>query len=680
MRERIRKAMAAVLVPVILIASFSRTAPVYAATKKIMTLATVKSMALSESMDYTKVISKLSLKEIGYKQAVKALKLKKKSLTTFRWSPLLNFHFPEKLNFDQESEFALKPVALQAEIDELKHKLNDTVFEVYRKASTLYVELYSLQESIDRKQKQLASLEKNLTRNKARLLLGQALQKDVDAISGKINNIKSSLATEQRTFEKDKEELSDMIGLDVTSGYYFRTPLTDAQIPRQILDDLVSYTLANDQSYYEAKLDTSVALLNLQTNYRLMSGHYGSDINIISSYVTMAMNGEKIKGNAFKSAYDRFLDKIDSYWQGKKRILFIKIPKLWFKGSLDGVRYIEDEPYALYENVLEYQDALLEQKALAKELEKEVRDSFETLVTTRNSFILMTGQLAEEKALLDKLLVLNRLGECTFEEYSEQQSQYDELSQDIADTLTTYSTLVYNFDRLTCGGVTKYLKERGLSLDGSKGGTSYVVDEEDAGTGAKYYITPIIEDSMFEFGLYIPKDYVTDATDYELIVNGIRIGERTPLDASIRHLSLALDSVDKAVVRLYDGDRFINECEIDPENYYGDLEMNGAYVVNTIENTRVIGTYAISENASGLCSISFSFDPGEGVACYLMKSSSGTPILGKEPIPITKKFEYLGLLASSLEEVTLECYDTNKNKLFEAHFETSENTIYVEAK
>ena len=70
---------------------------VHAASKRI-SVEQSKKLALANSDSYNRIKNKIALKEVSYKQAVKSLKLKIKNKTTFRWSPLLNFDFPEKLN------------------------------------------------------------------------------------------------------------------------------------------------------------------------------------------------------------------------------------------------------------------------------------------------------------------------------------------------------------------------------------------------------------------------------------------------------------------------------------------------------------------------------------------------------------------------------------------------------
>ena len=66
------------------------------AANKELSIETAKSMALSQSMDYQKLQSQLALAKGDYADSIRSIKEKERNQKTFRWSPLLNFIFPEK--------------------------------------------------------------------------------------------------------------------------------------------------------------------------------------------------------------------------------------------------------------------------------------------------------------------------------------------------------------------------------------------------------------------------------------------------------------------------------------------------------------------------------------------------------------------------------------------------------
>lgn len=677
MRGFWKKLTAVTLTAALLAVTIQPAQPVQAAAYTLL-LSQAKTIALANSDSYRRIKSKIALKEVAYKQAVKSVQLKIKNKRTFRWSPLLSFKFPEKLNFEDESDFVYKPAQIQNEITKLRHDLTDEVYAVYDSVEQAFLKAYTYQEKIAFEEEQLEGLQNTLAKNQGRLILGLAGRGDVEAMEKNITAAKEKLAQDMKNFETAKTKLGDLLTLDVTTRYVFSNPYVDAEIPRTALNGLVDYTLEQDQSYYEAKMTTQLALLQLDKNYSLLQGQYGGNIGLISSYVMQVKNGQKIDGDAFKASYDKFLEKIDKPWQGSWRILFIRIPKEWLKGSIDGVRYIEDEPYTLYENALEYQDALADQKALAKELETQVRDSFESVVTARGAYLKLKAEAGEMKEQLQKEQVLNRMGELTFEEYTESQKQYEEKQIEVLEGLELYSSLLFGLDRLTCGGVTRYFKDMGIALDGTSGGISYIVDEETA-DGARYFIQSIVEDNMFEFGIYLPEDFETDITHYELWCDDYIIGEKKETDKLLRHLTLTLTGDERLFVRLYNDEEFVEDCEIDPYAYQGPLEITGYMVVKTEEaKKRAIGSYEVQkQNERGTVEITLTINGAEEIQFYTLQNEEGKFLLREEQTPITQPFLYLEFLSEDLDFLRIQCYGADGSQKYEAYFDTAEHAVYV---
>lgn len=667
----------------VLICMIAGSRKIYA--ESVMPLSQTQALGLAESDDYRKVKSKIALKEVKYKEAVKSIQLKKKNMSTFRWTPLLSFKFPEKAALADEYEFIYKPLQIQSEIRVLEHQLTDVKYEVREEISNLYTEIYTYQEKISNKTARLETMEENLKRNQAKVLTGQAKQSDVDKIESSITALQSSLAADMRAFESGKSELSDLTGIDLTTGYRFENPYKEATIERSSLDQLIQATLDRSQSYYEAKQTTKLALTSVDTNYSLMQNQYGSKMGYISSYVQQAKNGEKIKSDLFRNAYDQFLKAIDDPWQGTKRILFIKIPKEWFKGSIDGVRYVEDDPYILYTNVLEYQEALSDQKSLEKEITKSVEEAFENLVTAGNSYHSIQQQTQKAKEEMDRGKLKNQAGELEFEEYETLREAYEELQISELEALELYTTLLYSFDRLTCGAVTELLNGEEISLEQGSQGESFVADK----TKPSYYITTLAEDNLFELGIYLPEESDIQVTHFELWVDNVQIGERTEIDAVIRHLELDLSQTDKTVIRLYNGDEFVADCEIDPDEYQGSLNLPDDTTGKTDsvdktdsaepETKQLLGTYKYSRNKkTGL--ITFDIQPQEGlnIEKFRLLDAQGKAIYSDTPAEVGKGITYLAVLGNDLENVRAELYDKDGNKLYTARLDTKSGKVVEE--
>lgn len=652
----------------------------YAAVNRTLTLTQAVSLSMAESSDYQKIKSKILFKEVKYKEAVKSIQLKKKNMSTFRWSPLLSFKFPEKATLADESEFIYKPLQIQSEINVLNHQLKDIKYEVYEEISNLYTEIYTYQEKIKYKQVLCDRLKENLARNEAKLKIGEAKQSDVDKIQKSITQTESELAADMRTYEKAKSQLSEDTGIDVTYGYKFDNPYKDSRISRDYLENLVQYTLDNSQTYYEAQMTTKLALTALDTNYSLMRNQYGNKMGYISTYVTQAKSGEKVKSDAFKLAYDNFLSAIDSPWWGKKKILFIKIPREWFKGSIDGVRYVEDDPYLLYSNVLEYVEAKKDQDSLKKEITKNVEDGFENLVTAKNSYDSLAQQTTQAENEMEQAYLQNKAGELSFEEYEETRDNFETLQISEMEALELYTQLLYSYDRLTCGGVTYLLTNQENALSQGLQGESYIT--EDLTDSAYYYIVNLVDDNIFELGIHIPEDFETEVTHFELWVDGVQIGEKTEIDKRIRHLTLDLDSTEKVAIRVYNENKVISDCEITPAEYQGTLNIAektaAAEVANTEAETKTLGSYSYQLNKKlGMLQLDVFIKEEYDIVAYRFLDEQGNALYSEDPIDIGSSFMYLAILKNNLDQVKIELYGKENTVLYTGTLDTSTKEIRV---
>ena len=351
----------------------------------LLTLRAAEALALMNSREYQQEKSRLSLARIDYTEAAKSAALKKKNQLSFRWSPLLNFKFPEKPDLAEASEWMYKPLQAQTRITAVRHKMEDIRYAVEEEISNLYVDAYVMQETIAFTQERMEEIQETAKKSEWKLYTGEASVQETEKLHAQLKKLSVDQAGYLRSFESLKNKISDQVGMDISTGWKLQAPFEEGVPDRAVLEELKQYTLSKNHTYYEKKLDVSLGLLNLEINEKLMKEKYGKQMYLIQPYINQAKAGEELDGDAFKENYDRFLQEIDKKWSGAFRILFLSIPKEWLKGELDGVRYLEDDPYVLYSLALQYADLRLEEQSTAKEIEDAVDDQFEALVSAGNS-------------------------------------------------------------------------------------------------------------------------------------------------------------------------------------------------------------------------------------------------------------------------------------------------------
>lgn len=649
-----------------------------AASNKL-SLEKAQKLAIANSETYRKIQNKIELQEIKYATAVKSIKMKQKNMATFRWTPLLSFKFPEKPTLADEYEWQYKPLQISCTIQELKHQLEDDKIASREKVTQIFVETYIGQEKINFYEQRLAEAKDTLQRNQLRLAAGEAKQSDIDKMQQKISKMTTELALQMRTFEYNKNQLSKLISLDVTSGYTFLEPLVDADIPREVLDRLVAYTLENDHEFYDVRLETQLSLRSLTLMKGMMESKYGSKMNPVQPYIQQALNGERIDSASFKKVYNKMLENVDAPWNASIKILFFRFTLEWFKGAVDGSRYVEDDPYALYSGALEYADAVREQASARETLAQRVRSDFEAVKTAQIAYTDAVRALDELKEDLDKGVQLNRTGSMSYEELSDIQEEYEEQELSKLELLGEYSKLLYAYDRLTCGGITRFLEGTDIDMVTAQGGNSFLADEIKG--IAYYYIEHKVEDNLFRLGISIPEDYSVEITHFELYVNGEKIGEKTEKEKYLQHLALDLDKTESVKLYLYDGDELVEVCEINPSVYQDKLEITGGYTLVKEAQVKTVAVYSYRiDDSTGMVSLAITPEKTEPIAYYRLEDRNGNSISGDELVPIDREFRYLALLAGDFSDIQAVFYDRAENLLYKNKgiFETGTARIVLE--
>lgn len=652
------------------------TTDVSAARPKTLLLEQAQNLAVSNSDDITKKSNEIILKEMKYVEAVDGIKAKVKNLTSFRWSPLLSFKFPEQLTMTEEYELNVKPLTLQAEIDTLRHEMNDLRYQAIADASIAYTDVYILQEKIAFNETRLENAQTELARNQARLTTGEAAASDVENMEKSVETLTEELSTLKRSFQTSKETLSDLVGFDVTSGYEFQNPLKELDLPRSELDSIVQYTLQNDQTVYQAQMDTSTALMNLESYESLMRNEYGGKFNRIQGFVNTAKQGGDVDYSAFMLAYKEMLTDLDSPWSGSIRILFFRFTKEWFKGEIDGTRYIEDEMYAVYTACMEYSNAAKELESTRTSTQKNVESQYELLLNTWKSYESLLGQVETARQLMEKVTALNRQGKAEYEELKDAQDSYEELQLEALDTLATYNESLFNFDRLTCGAVTKYMQGTGTSMTSGEGGDSYA--SLDPISDPYYYIYTTVSDLTFHIGVSLPEDFSPEITDFEVWNNNVQIGERTPVTEEVTHLTIDYGGTSSLTLRFYNGDTYVAECDIDA-SVPRDILSLPVEEEPTEENTEVqLGSYSVSTKAVGSLSTSeltLDLSRYPEIASYTITYGTNN-VYTSDRVSAKEPFSYLTLLIASLDDVELSFYNESGTLIYTGHFQSQDQTVW----
>ena len=269
-----------------------------AAGTRILSLDQAKKLAYLQSPYYTRVKNKINLQKIKYQEAVKSIALKQKNMLTFRWSPLLNFKFPQKPDLATQYEWLYKPMQIQMQLSSLGHELKDVKYQTDEQVSTLYVTAYADQEKMDFANERLAQTQDTIERTAWKVKAGEASQSDLDKMETKQKKLTTDVCLLMRQLEQAKEKLGDATGLHMSWGYQLTNPYVKGRLKRNALKELTEYTLDNDQGFFEAKLSARAGMISMELNERLLKSKYNKYMPYIQPYINQGRQGQKIDSDA----------------------------------------------------------------------------------------------------------------------------------------------------------------------------------------------------------------------------------------------------------------------------------------------------------------------------------------------------------------------------------------------
>ncbi|MFI3312370.1 MAG: hypothetical protein R3Y62_00645 [Eubacteriales bacterium] len=634
-------------------------------------LSQVQSLALANNDAFTRKYNEILLEQVKYEDAVRSVTEKQRNMSTFRWSFLLSFEFPEKANLTESMEFLFKPLTIQNNITTLTQEMLDLKYEVIATVSQLYMDCYILQEQVAFNQEMLASAEEDLERATFLAKSQPEYEAEQERLDARVSTLTSEVALQLRNFENAKTALSQEMEIDYSTGYTFRNCLEELSIDRDDVTRLVNHTLANSQEYFETQVASYAAQLNMDLAEQKMTSAYGGYMNMITPYLSQVRRGVDVDAAAFQLAYRSFLTAIDARWQGYYKIFwFIKISKELMKGDLDGIRYVEDEPYYLYTAAMDYSTARDTQESTATTISTSVKLEFENIITAHNAYtsaVELTEDMADQ---LEQLVMLNRMGEVDGDEVNAKQEEYQTQQLDTLGMLSDYNEMLIAYDRLTVGGITALLT--GASLDGDSGSGGDMLGTSISNDEPYYYITSRVQDMLVQVGVNIPDEFEITVTDYELWYNDTQIGTRTAIDSPILHLAIAAENDENMLdIRFYNEDEFVQTCAIDAMLPKGPLDFNIVEAEEKVEE-KVVGTFTTDYNVVlDTMTIAITPEDGLGIASYRITDSQGNWIYSETPLSTDTSLVYLQLMAEDMSTLVVELYDDGGTLLYSGRLNAS---------
>ena len=660
----------------------------------VMTLERAAELAIANDATLNSINTKKAFQYIKRRQAQEAITDIRKKERTVRFSLLFNIKLPEKHGLPKEVDLLTKLPQIDAETALLEQKAKNRQLMVREKVETRMIKIYCLQESIAAAEENLKLAEQNLQKFKLGILSGAVSSNDLKLAEETCEDIKKELTSLKQSFASETTALSKMLGIDVSNAYQFKNPLSTVTIPREKVKSMIDYAMSNRYDIYQVESIRKIACRKVDTIFEIYKNQHGNKATPLENEVR---SEGKIDYSSFLRKYESYLTEVDRPWAKvyKIRLLFftIRIPKEWFKGEYSGTRYFEDEKYSLPEAMRERDDARKEESLTKEDVKASLEEQYEALMVADRAYRDAVKTCDKLKEDYEDVKIKNLFKTATYEETRSAKDDYDMAQKEVRSTLESYNTLLATLNRDTCGWVSQFKKGQDILNVNTTAGDSLGVPKP------HYLIQNNIEDLQSVFTLTIPEESKISATDYELWVDDLRVGQRQEIDKPLVVLPVEITGLKTVKVKLYDNDEFVDEAEFDGLETSGDLdfkvqaakndlsvqaaenELKKALLAEGTEEVQKVGSYLLDEfeSINGLALDKFSVkDVPNNVAFFKIYVTNGDEtgyFTDDNMTPIDKEVLKLDVMFNDISKIRVILYDSNKTEVFRTKLDSINKTL-----
>lgn len=562
-----KKGISALILLILFVQSFTLQVD---ASDRNLTLDFVRKQSIEESNGVSSAKIEKIKKQIELKQAEDAIRDIRKKESTVEFSLLFNIKFPDKHYMPKEIELLTKIPEIQNELEILNKQLVYESLKSQTEGEIAYYDVILAINETDFLNQRVEDSQKVFENVAQQYKIGSGKKSDVDYMENQLKGYEKEAEKAILTLDLKKQTLGTKINKDVRLGYSFQKELTDLNITREMLPEIIAYSKENDFLLYQTIQSRRLSEKEVETVLEIYKSKYGSYISDIESYIRNH-EGKTIDYNDFIFRYNHTLTQIDSPWYGDYviNLIFFKIyiPKEWFKGKYSGLRYMDDQKYALFVSLVERDKARKAEAEAINALEESINQSYAILKQMEMGVKELKGNLESSEKVYASLLHENRMGLVDFSTLEASRASMYQQQRALFELQADYSKTLSNFNLNTGGYVNKLLgKAETVEEDYSAG--SSVIGE------ASWSIKTNITDFNFVFGVKIPEDFGVNY--FQLFYDGSSVGPKVSIEKELVHEAILFGSTEKLVVKFYEEDALKYISELEGTYYQGIFQMKKA--------------------------------------------------------------------------------------------------------
>lgn len=589
---------------IVLVLLMSLCQSVSHAKKEVFKLDDAIYLAIKNSASIKEIRMSLIEKDIAKSQGYEAIADIRKKESTVRFSLLFSIEWPEKHGLPKEIGLIMKIPEIEKDIAILKKQLVDQKRKVELETRSLYFDILLEERFKSSYLSRILDKRKTQERIFERLKVGIADEKDYKRLNEKLEILNKNYSNKAAKLANLLDKLSLTCNTNLTYGYSFdEKALVEVSIERSEIDKIIEYAEDKNMEVIIANEESKLAIRDVREIKGIYDRRFGNKVSVLDSMLQQ----NKIDVDEFYERYKIALRNIKSVWDGayEIKIIFftIRIPKHWFQGEYDGLRYFEDEKYALFLSVLNREKKLEIEKEKRQEFKESIKDSFSTLKELERSYNILRKSVKGLEQNYKKSLEQNKIGLVKFSELESQKENYELQNDALYEAFVEYNKQIASFDYSSASYLKALFKENLHSEKTLESGESRKDKNLDNFT---YYVSDDVDDYKFNFKI-VPNSSI-DVDSFELYTDeNIMIGERTAIKSSLSAVPVVFHKVTKFYVKFFKSGRQLAIGSFDGSNESGLINIEKTLSTLPKKELEEYGNYEIS-NDKYKSIISFNLD------------------------------------------------------------------------
>lgn len=388
-----------------------------------------------------------------------------------------------------------------------------------------------------------------------------------------LEELKKDLQTAYVNYDLAVQDLGNAYGADLTLGYEFLEYFPTFDLSRDSLEDVYVYAMENEYTLAQTIESTEAAQEEIDDILDFFVSKYSSNMNSIKEFLS-ANDYTDFNADNFELLYNQAMTYVDDLWTSDYYLnvgaFEVAISKRYYNQNYsDSMDLLNEKKYDLYEALKNLEQAEASEESVISDMKSDIEKAYTQLNLAITDMSTAETTLATATSDYETAVNENKMGNVTFLDLELKRDAVITAEDDVYEKKIAYARLINEFNLIT-GGYVDYVN--GIIYNDSLG---YMLSDE---ANEWWLILDEVND-MFRFNCNISAGYALE--EYQLVYNGIALGEKISTDEIWEQSAIAYDGTTNIDVFFYRNGVVKYKTSIDLLEFTGKMSLEETSEVPT---------------------------------------------------------------------------------------------------